>query len=305
MKGYRTVTENIIAAADGSALGNPGPAGWAWYIDENRWAAGGWAHGTNNMGELKAVLDLFEATAHLPEAHLHIICDSQYTINSITRWMPGWKKKGWKKADGKPVQNVDLMRALDAAIEGRSYSFEWVKGHTGHPLNEAADRRANEAAQAYRDGAEPCTGPGLGEAPERRPADVEPAPQPVAAEAPDVESTACGSVVEQARTCELQTLNPSIYGSEKLLGGLLHPELAWVVPTGQVTHRETVLRYRERACASSGPVEDVSATELGAEAALLVTRVPTEKGLLIRSSTWVLTGGSWKLRYRQDTLTRA
>ena len=54
----------IIAAADGSALGNPGPAGWAWYIDDNHWAAGGWEHGTNNMGELKAVLDLFEATVN-------------------------------------------------------------------------------------------------------------------------------------------------------------------------------------------------------------------------------------------------
>ena len=53
----------ITAAADGSALGNPGPAGWAWYIDDDRWAAGGWKHGTNNMGELKAVLELFRATA--------------------------------------------------------------------------------------------------------------------------------------------------------------------------------------------------------------------------------------------------
>lgn len=295
------MTEKIIAAADGSALGNPGPAGWAWYIDETRWAAGGWAHGTNNMGELKAVLDLFEATAHLPETHLHIICDSKYTIDSITRWLPGWKKKGWKKADGKPVQNLDLMQALDAAIEGRSYSFEWVKGHTGHPLNEAADRRANEAAQAYRDGAEPLTGPGWGNGESSQEFSGEPA-----TDTPEPETlTPTGQVpddaLEQARTCELQTLNPSIYGSEKLLGGLLHPELAWVVPTGQVTDRDTVLNYRLRACASSGPVEEVSATELGTEAALLVTRVPTDKGPLLRSSTWVLTGGSWKLRYRQDT----
>lgn len=91
----------ITAAADGSALGNPGPAGWAWYIDDDTWKAGGWPHGTNNMGELKAVLDLLESTAAHPDAagqHLLILCDSQYVINSVTKWMPGWKRKGWKSA---------------------------------------------------------------------------------------------------------------------------------------------------------------------------------------------------------------
>src|SRR5690625_7590845 len=76
---------SITAAADGSALGNPGPAGWAWYIDENTWRAGGWPHGTNNMGELKAVLDLLEATAVDADQHLLVLCDSQYVINSITK----------------------------------------------------------------------------------------------------------------------------------------------------------------------------------------------------------------------------
>ena len=151
----------IIAAADGSALGNPGPAGWAWYIDESHWAAGGWEHGTNNMGEIKAVLDLFEATAHRAESKLLIYCDSQYVINSLTQWMPGWKKRGWKKADGKPVQNRDLLEALDAASTGRDYEMVWVKGHTGHELNEAADSRANAAAQAFKEGREPETGPGF------------------------------------------------------------------------------------------------------------------------------------------------
>ena len=118
----------IIAAADGSALGNPGPAGWAWYIDDNHWAAGGWEHGTNNMGELKAVLDLFEATAHMPERKLVVYCDSQYVINSLTKWMPGWKSRGWKKADGKPVLNRELLQELDAATAGRDYQLVWVKG---------------------------------------------------------------------------------------------------------------------------------------------------------------------------------
>ena len=155
----------ITAAADGSALGNPGPAGWAWYIDDDHWRAGGWAHGTNNMGELMAVLDLFRSTAHLPDEELHILCDSQYVINSVTKWMPGWKKKGWKKSDGKPVLNLELLKDIDAAIKGRKYRFEWVKGHAGHELNEAADDRARAAATAYQAGQEPDAGPGLEGAP--------------------------------------------------------------------------------------------------------------------------------------------
>ena len=159
-------TQEIIAAADGSALGNPGPAGWAWYIDDDHWASGGWAHGTNNMGELKAVLDLFEATASRPEAKLRVYCDSQYVINSLTKWMPGWKKKGWKKSDGKPVLNRDLLEALDQALTGRDYEFIWVKGHAGHALNEKADSLANGAARAYQEGREPTHGPGFGAAAE-------------------------------------------------------------------------------------------------------------------------------------------
>lgn len=291
------MTEKIIAAADGSALGNPGPAGWAWYIDENRWAAGGWEHGTNNMGELKAVLDLFEATAHLPQTHLYVICDSQYTINAITKWMPGWKKKGWKKSDGKPVLNVDLMKALDRAIAGRVYSFEWVKGHTGHPLNEAADRRANEAAQAYRDGRAPNTGPGL-----KEPSESEVNSGQSGQKLAPAARSSWQETLATVRECEAQMLRPAIYGSEKLLGALLHPDLTWAVPTGQLTDRQTVLRYRSRACASTGASEEITALALGPEAAQLVSQVPTEKGLILRTSTWVAdSGGSWTLRYRQDT----
>ena len=142
----------IIAAADGSALGNPGPAGWAWYVDENCWAAGGWPESTNNRGELTAVLELLRATAGTGE-DLLIQADSQYVINSLTKWRHGWKKRGWRKADGKPVLNDDLMKALDAALAGRTVRFEWVRGHVGHPLNEAADSRARAAATASPGGA--------------------------------------------------------------------------------------------------------------------------------------------------------
>ncbi|MBB6404409.1 ribonuclease HI family protein [Arthrobacter sp. AZCC_0090] len=150
----------IIAAADGSALGNPGPAGWAWYVNDSCWRAGGWPHGTNNQGELMAVLDLFRSTAHVPHEELKILCDSQYVINCITKWMPGWKRKGWRKADGKPVLNVDLLKEIDQAIIGRKYTFEWVKGHAGHDLNEAADDRARAVATAFQQGTAAPGGPG-------------------------------------------------------------------------------------------------------------------------------------------------
>ncbi|WP_102193820.1 ribonuclease H family protein [Microbacterium aurantiacum] len=150
----------ITAAADGSALGNPGPNGWAWYIDDENWAAGGSPHGTNNQGELQAVLELLRATAGSDEK-LVIECDSKYVIDSITKWMPGWKRKGWRKSDGGPVLNRELMEALDVEIRGRDIEFQWVKGHAGHPLNEAADERANAAAKAYQQKIEPRRGPGF------------------------------------------------------------------------------------------------------------------------------------------------
>jgi len=150
----------IRAAADGSALGNPGPAGWAWYIDDDNWSAGGWKHATNNQGELTAVLQLFRETKHLDD-DLLILCDSQYVINCVTKWMPGWKRKGWRKADGKPVMNVDLLKEIDAELIGRRYRFEWVKGHANHPLNEAADARARAVSEAFQRGSAIPSGPGL------------------------------------------------------------------------------------------------------------------------------------------------
>ena len=167
----------ITAAADGSALGNPGPAGWAWYVDDDCWRAGGWPHGTNNQGELMAVLDLFRATAHVPDEDLHILCDSQYVINAVTKWMPGWKRKGWRKADGKPVLNVDLLKDIDQALVGRKYTFEWVRGHAGHDLNEAADERARAAATSYQQGVAVRQGPGFGRPRRPQPATARP-PRP-------------------------------------------------------------------------------------------------------------------------------
>ena len=148
-----------VVAVDGSALGNPGPAGWAWYVDENCWAAGGWPSSSNNRGELTALLELLKATASTNE-ELHVLADSQYVINSVTKWMSGWKKRGWRKSDKSPVLNADLMQAIDEAISGRKVSFEWVRGHSGHPLNEAADDKARAAATAYQRHVSVESGPG-------------------------------------------------------------------------------------------------------------------------------------------------
>ena len=250
-------TQEIIAAADGSALGNPGPAGWAWYIDDDHWASGGWAHGTNNMGELKAVLDLFEATASRPEAKLRVYCDSQYVINSLTKWMPGWKKKGWKKSDGKPVLNRDLLEALDAALAGRDYEFIWVKGHAGHELNEKADSLANGAARAYQEGREPAHGPGFGASAEPA-AELVEAAEVQAVEAPIVNAPAAEPVlsessadahlpVQEFTAAEIENAQR---GVESLrLSGLLRPASAVNAPDPEAvrTRKEQLALAAERA----------------------------------------------------------
>ena len=252
-------TQEIIAAADGSALGNPGPAGWAWYIDDDHWASGGWAHGTNNMGELKAVLDLFEATASCPEAKLRVYCDSQYVINSLTKWMPGWKKKGWKKSDGKPVLNRDLLEALDRALTGRDYEFIWVKGHAGHELNEKADSLANGAARAYQEGREPAHGPGFGASAESVTAAVEvpivnaPAAEPALSElvpselAPSESSADAHLPVQEFTAAEIENAQR---GVESLrLSGLLRPASAVNAPDPEAvrTRKEQQALAAERA----------------------------------------------------------
>lgn len=171
----------ITAAVDGSALHNPGPAGWCWYIDDSCWAAGGWKEGTNNRGELTALAELLRATAHIPDEPLFVLCDSQYVINSVTKWMPGWKRKGWKKRDGKPVLNVDILQDIDQLLVGRNIHLEWVKGHSGHDMNEAADQRARAAATAYQKGNTVPEGPGFAGAASRAQANAASTKTPPAA----------------------------------------------------------------------------------------------------------------------------
>ena len=252
----------IIAAADGSALGNPGPAGWAWYVDDSCWRAGGWPHGTNNQGELMAVLDLFRSTAHVPQEELRILCDSQYVINCITKWMPGWKRKGWRKADGKPVLNVDLLKDIDQAIIGRKYTFEWVKGHAGHPLNEAADERARAVATAYQQGVAHRAGPGFPGAQEQgkrrsRPelgktasqeqvrSQQEPVSEPVpvpASAGAGVASLRAGSAPLRADRSPRPHFEPTLFGESGIFGQAdLFSELEDDASAQQLSAEDTVL----------------------------------------------------------------
>lgn len=143
----------VTIACDGSCLANPdGPTGWAWVATDGRSDSGGLANGTNNIGELLALINALEAH---PDTALHLQLDSQYVLNSATKWIPGWKRKGWKTASGKPVANVDLMRRLDELLRAREEAgipttWEWVRGHNQHALNEEADRLAGEAARLAR-----------------------------------------------------------------------------------------------------------------------------------------------------------
>lgn len=145
------MTHLVIAATDGSAINNPhGPAGWAWFVSEDCWAAGGFTKASNQVAELFAVLALLRA---VPREHPVLVrTDSQFAINVLTKWMAGWKRNGWKKADGQPVANLSLIQDLDRAMSGRVVKFEWVRGHSGDPMNEIADRICGAASDALRRG---------------------------------------------------------------------------------------------------------------------------------------------------------
>jgi ribonuclease HI len=289
----------IIAAADGSALGNPGPAGWAWYVDDTCWASGGWPHGTNNMGELMAVLDLLQQTAHLDEK-LRVYCDSQYVINTITKWMAGWKRRGWRKGDGKPVMNIELIKGLDAAMQGRDVDFVWVKGHAGHELNEAADRLANAAAVAYRDGREPDPGPGIPDSSTAHPAarvgQTEPEPDLFSSE--ELEAVALTDE-EHVVAMERSLLSDEVRSDRAAVAALLHPDWQEVGRSGRLWTRDDQLD-------AIGPIEPVeveviSVDRIGADTILLLWRTSTAERSTLRSTLWVRSGGQWQARFHQGT----
>jgi ribonuclease HI len=145
------VVEHIIAACDGASKGNPGPAGWGWVIADERgeparWEAGPLGTATNNVAELTALERLLSTVD--PAAALEIRMDSQYAMKAVTTWLPGWKRKGWKTAAGKPVANQGLVVRIDELLAGRTVEFRYVPAHQvdGDRLNDFADRAASQAA---------------------------------------------------------------------------------------------------------------------------------------------------------------
>ncbi|GAB3387134.1 ribonuclease HI family protein [Humibacter soli] len=303
----------IVAAADGSALGNPGPAGWAWFVDENTWAAGGWPHGTNNQGELMAVIDLLESTAGVPD-DLRILCDSQYVINAVTKWMPGWKRKGWRKADGAPVQNLELLKRLDSALTGRDYSFEWVRGHAGHELNEAADERARGAATSYQRGTPVNSGPGwrgvVARPAERVPVEQPPAVTPLAAavEQPGLFDDALvgeESELDIVVRLERELLDPAVRSDPASVAALLHPDFEEIGRSGRLWGRDTLIEELSVEQGFAADLEVLGAERVGTDAVLLTMRATDAGGATLRSSLWVRekvgSGARWRLRFHQGT----
>ena len=145
----------VVVSTDGSALSNPnGPMGWGWANHtDGRTDAGGATNGTNQIGELCAVLEALRS--HHDVADLVIETDSQYAINSSTTWVHNWKRNGWRNAAKKPVKNVELIKAIDAELTQRPgrVRFTWVKGHAGNEFNEIVDDLARGYAGAAQSGA--------------------------------------------------------------------------------------------------------------------------------------------------------
>lgn len=141
---------DAIIATDGACSGNPGPGGWAW-VEQISGArdSGGESHTTNNIMELTAMIRALEYVE--PHSSLLIRADSQYVINVMTKWAASWRRKGWKKADGKPVANRELVERLLELYEGREAftEVEWVKGHAGDEANELVDSLAVEESRKY------------------------------------------------------------------------------------------------------------------------------------------------------------
>ena len=133
---------------DGACKGNPGPGGWGAvlrYGEHEKELFGGAADTTNNRMELQAAI---EALASLKRpCHVVLTTDSQYLRQGILQWMAGWKRNGWKTAAKKPVKNMDLWQALDEQVARHEIEWRWVKGHSGHPGNEQADRLANRGVE--------------------------------------------------------------------------------------------------------------------------------------------------------------
>ena len=131
---------------DGACRGNPGPGGWGallCYGDRQQSLQGGVSSTTNNRMELMAAIEALQYLRH--PCSLVLVTDSQYLQKGINEWLPLWKQRNWRRADGKPVKNVDLWQRLETAVARHDVSWQWVRGHSGHPGNTTADHLARTA----------------------------------------------------------------------------------------------------------------------------------------------------------------
>lgn len=146
----------LYAYTDGACSGNPGPGGWGALMQardgdtvvKERALKGGEAQTTNNRMELLAAIHALEALER--ETEITVVTDSNYVKNGITAWIFGWKKNGWKNAAKKPVKNAELWQRLDEANARHRVTWEWVKGHAGHPENERADELARAGMAPFK-----------------------------------------------------------------------------------------------------------------------------------------------------------
>ncbi|WP_300527761.1 ribonuclease HI [Maricaulis sp.] len=142
----------ITIHTDGACSGNPGPGGWGAILEWNghrKELKGGESETTNNRMEMMAAIQALEALKK-PGRTVVLITDSVYLRDGITKWIHGWKKRGWKTADKKPVKNVDLWQQLDTLAQAHDIEWRWVKGHAGDPGNERADELAREGIADLR-----------------------------------------------------------------------------------------------------------------------------------------------------------
>ena len=136
---------------DGACKGNPGPGGWGALLRLGRHEkemSGGEPHTTNNRMEMTAAIRALGALIEPCSVDLHT--DSRYLIDGITKWVPGWQRRGWLNASKKPVRNEDLWHELIALTARHAVRWHWVRGHDGHVENERVDRLASDAADAAR-----------------------------------------------------------------------------------------------------------------------------------------------------------
>jgi ribonuclease HI len=137
------VPETVHAFTDGACSGNPGPGGWGVVLrwgDHEKELSGGEADTTNNRMELMAAISALEALTR--GSRVIVTTDSTYVRNGIMTWVKNWKRRNWTTSSRQPVKNVDLWQRLDDAASRHDVTWEWVKGHSGHPENERADELA-------------------------------------------------------------------------------------------------------------------------------------------------------------------